>query len=67
MTINANTNYNWDASSNTLNSGLDIFSVLDVPMLDVESDPAADDLWFNQWASELSQLQAEDCSPRFCD
>lgn len=44
MTINPNSNYDWDASSNASISSLDMFSDFDVPMLDVESVPVADDL-----------------------
>ena len=33
-------------------------------MLDVETDPMKEDIWFNQWVNDLPRLTAEDGSPR---
>jgi len=42
-------------------------NVIDVPMLDMESDTLEEDLWLDQWAGDLSRRVAEDSSPIYCE
>ena len=64
MTSNFEISSNLHRSSRNTFLNWGNFSEMDVPMLDVETDPMKEDIWFNQWVNDLPRLTAEDGSPR---
>lgn len=43
------------------------FPGLDLPILDLDSDDIEEDIWFDQWASDLPRRNSEDSSPTYCE